>query len=84
MVKNGHMIGSHLLMITLVMQMLLKIQIWAIGFITKQKFLYIYDYGDEWTFSIVVAGINENADQILNPYMQETQGESPEQHDGFD
>ncbi|WP_255485507.1 plasmid pRiA4b ORF-3 family protein [Sporosarcina sp. BP05] len=57
-----------------------KIQIGAIGLSTKQKFLYIYDYGDEWTFAIEVDGINENAKQILNPYVQEVKGEAPEQY----
>ncbi|WP_255550008.1 plasmid pRiA4b ORF-3 family protein [Sporosarcina sp. E16_3] len=57
-----------------------KIQIGAIGLSNKQKFLYIYDYGDEWTFAIEVDGINENAKQILNPYVQEAKGEAPEQY----
>lgn len=60
-----------------------KIQIGAVGFITRQKFLYIYDYGDEWTFLIEVDDINENAEQILNPYVQETRGEAPEQYSDF-
>ena len=60
-----------------------KIQIGTIGFSTKQEFMYVYDYGDEWTFSIEVDGINENAEQILNPYIQETNGEAPEQYGDF-
>jgi len=40
-------------------------------------------YGEEWTFVIEVNRINENAEQILYPYVQETKGEAPEQYSDF-
>ncbi|HJF31087.1 MAG TPA: plasmid pRiA4b ORF-3 family protein, partial [Sporosarcina psychrophila] len=60
-----------------------KVQIGAIGLSSKQKFLYVYDYGEEWTFIVEVDNIKEDSQQLFNPYVKETKGEAPQQYDGF-
>lgn len=46
-----------------------------------QKFLYLFDYGDEWQFTVRVHAINENADpDVQYPRLIESVGEAPEQY----
>ncbi|HRW07969.1 MAG TPA: hypothetical protein P5121_22865 [Caldilineaceae bacterium] len=50
-----------------------------------QKFLYLFDYGDEWRFTVKVHAINKNADPSLTyPRIVESVGEAPVQYAGWD
>ncbi|WP_373665515.1 hypothetical protein [Sporomusa silvacetica] len=42
--------------------------------------MYLYDFGDEWTFSIQVEKILETDVPVLKPSIFETRGEAPEQY----
>jgi hypothetical protein len=46
----------------------------------KQKFLYLFDFGDEWMFSVQVEKILETDTPVLKPIIIETRGEAPEQY----
>lgn len=44
-----------------------------------QQFMYLFDFGDEWTFSVTVQKINEGIDAVESG-IREKKGESPEQY----
>ena len=50
-----------------------------------QKFLYLFDYGDEWRFNVKVDAINQDADPSLEyPRLVEEVGKAPVQYEGWD
>ncbi|CAM3274437.1 plasmid pRiA4b ORF-3 family protein [Filibacter tadaridae] len=57
-----------------------KIQIGFLGLTPTQRFLYINDYIDEWTFTIEVEQIEETVVKRFKPYVKDQKGESPEQY----
>lgn len=57
-----------------------KIQIGSIGMLKTQPLLYLYDYGDEWMFTVVLEEIDEQNTQNFEPYLIEAKGESPQQY----
>ncbi|SHI07219.1 IS1096 element passenger TnpR family protein [Clostridium grantii] len=50
----------------------------------KQKFLYLFDYGDEWWFTVEVFDIEDSNTRLLIPEIIEFKGEPPEQYPDFD
>lgn len=57
-----------------------KVKIGSLNLAIKQKFLYLYDFGDEWTFSVQVEKILETDTTALKPVIIETHGGAPEQY----
>ncbi|MEN6568262.1 MAG: plasmid pRiA4b ORF-3 family protein [Veillonellales bacterium] len=57
-----------------------KIKLGSLNLEVKQKFLYLYDFGDEWTFSVQVEKIVETDAPALKPMILESRGEAPEQY----
>jgi hypothetical protein len=51
---------------------------------SKQQFLYLFDYGDEWRFNVRVHAINPNAPEGDYPRIVESVGEAPEQYPSWD
>jgi len=50
-----------------------------------KKFLYLFDYGDEWRFNIKVDTVNPNADpNRAYPVLVESVGDAPEQYPDWD
>jgi hypothetical protein len=50
-----------------------------------KKFLYLFDYGDEWRFTIKVDSINKTADASLTyPRLVESVGDAPLQYPDWD
>jgi hypothetical protein len=49
----------------------------------KQKFLYLFDYSDEWRFDVEVLDIEEINVRLLNPEILETIGDIPRQYPDF-
>jgi hypothetical protein len=49
----------------------------------KQKFLYLFDYGDEWRFDVEVLSIEEINVRLLNPEIHEIIGKMPQQYPDF-
>ena len=46
-----------------------------------KKFLYLFDYGDEWRFTVKVDAVNPKADPNRNyPILVESVGDAPEQY----
>ncbi|MBE1556791.1 plasmid pRiA4b ORF-3 family protein [Sporosarcina limicola] len=60
-----------------------KVQIGAQGLFPKQNFLYVFDYGDEWTFVVEIDQINENILELVNPYVKAEKGKAPQQYADF-
>ena len=60
-----------------------KIQIGALGLSLEQKFLFVYDYGDEWTFLVEIDVITDANKESVVPYAVESQGDAPQQYDDF-
>lgn len=52
----------------------------SVGLNKEQRFLYLYDYGDEWQFTVIVDDIHEGADEPVNPYIQDVVGSGPDQY----
>lgn len=51
----------------------------------NKKFLYLFDYGDEWKFSVQVVSINKNAEKESDfPCLVESFGEAPLQYPNAD
>lgn len=58
-----------------------KVRIGDLGLSKGQSFTYLYDYGDEWTFTITVEQIEaEMAKADRLPHIQKKVGEAPEQY----
>jgi hypothetical protein len=60
-----------------------KVRIQSLNLEPKQKFLYLFDYGDEWQFEVefIKMGILENTSY---PRIIDSRGESPEQYMDYD
>lgn len=56
----------------------------VLGLALKQKFLYLFDYGDEWWHSIEVVGIDEHVPGKEYPRVIKSQGASPPQYPDMD
>ncbi|KGA98981.1 hypothetical protein AJ85_19025 [Alkalihalobacillus alcalophilus ATCC 27647 = CGMCC 1.3604] len=57
-----------------------QILIGGLGLIPKQRFLYLFDYGHEWKFTVEVEQIQEVDSIPFNPFVQERKGKAPEQY----
>ena len=57
-----------------------KIKIESLDLEVKRKFLYLYDFGDEWRFEVQIEKIVESEIVLLKPVVVEIKGESPEQY----
>jgi hypothetical protein len=55
------------------------VSIQSLNFKPKQKFLYLFDYGDEWQFEVefVIEGASE---EVRYPRIIDLRGESPQQY----
>ncbi|OOM76111.1 plasmid pRiA4b ORF-3-like protein [Clostridium puniceum] len=47
-----------------------------------ERFLYLFDFGDEWEFNVELVEYDAEAPVILNPMIIESKGKSPEQYGG--
>lgn len=47
---------------------------------TGRRFLYLYDFGDEWTFQIEVVGLEEGEPEPFDPFVKESKGDAPQQY----
>ena len=61
-----------------------EVRIYQANLREKQKFLYLFDYGDEWLFQITVTAIRETDTIPLRPQIVKSLGESPEQYPDMD
>lgn len=50
------------------------------GLYEKQKIKYLFDFGDEWVFDILVEKIDQEASMAPKPRITQVQGKSPEQY----
>ncbi|NHC38918.1 plasmid pRiA4b ORF-3 family protein [Bacillus sp. MM2020_1] len=58
-----------------------EVEIGEIGLKPKQQFLYLFDYGDEWTFSVELDHIEEMDSTPIEPYVKAKNGEAPLQYE---
>ncbi|HID86109.1 MAG TPA: plasmid pRiA4b ORF-3 family protein [Anaerolineae bacterium] len=59
------------------------VKIGDLGLRMKQKFLYLYDYGDEHRFEVQLVGINPEAPKGRYPKIVEKHGRPPRQYGGW-
>lgn len=57
-----------------------RARIGDLGLKPKQKFLYLFDYGDCHEFEVEVVGVNPDAPAGRYPRLVESRGEAPEQY----
>lgn len=57
-----------------------EVKIGDIGLEPGQKFLYLFDYGDEWSFVVEVEDIKLNSRESFSPYVKEEKGKAPAQY----
>lgn len=57
-----------------------EVSIGSVGMHIGQRFLYLFDYGDEWLFHVMVENILEGEHGPIEPYITEKKGDSPEQY----
>jgi hypothetical protein len=60
-----------------------KVRIGDLSLRMKQKFLYLFDYGDEHRFEVQLAGINPEAPKGRYPKIVEKHGRPPRQYGGW-
>jgi len=61
-----------------------EVMIVSVGMHVGQQFMYLYDYGDEWTFNVTVMGIEEGETKPIKPYISAEKGKAPEQYYYYD
>ncbi|WP_153009912.1 plasmid pRiA4b ORF-3 family protein [Sporosarcina koreensis] len=57
-----------------------KVHIDRNGFVKGQQFLYVFDYGAEWTFRVTVEEIDEQDTNDFTPQLVDEKGPSPKQY----
>lgn len=57
-----------------------EVMICEAGLREKQTILYLFDYGDEWEFSVTVTAVFAADSPLEHPIMVKTKGKSPEQY----
>lgn len=57
-----------------------EVKIGELQLYKKQKFLYLFDYGDEWRFNVEVFDIEETNVKLLRPEIIEIKGDLPQQY----
>ncbi len=60
-----------------------KVKVGELQLYKKQKFLYLFDYGDEWRFNIEVVDIEDTDTKLLRPIIDESKGQAPQQYGGW-
>ena len=60
-----------------------KVKIGDLGLRMKQRFLYLFDYGDEHRFSVQLVSINPEAPKGRYPRIVESHGKAPRQYSGW-
>jgi len=58
-----------------------EVRIGEMGLNPGDTLLYLYDFGDQWEFSLILEKIDENKKEISTPVLLESYGESPEQYE---
>lgn len=62
-----------------------KVTIDELNLRARKKFMYLFDYGDEWRFSVQVNKINKNApEDVEYPRIVESAGKPPPQYPNWD
>lgn len=61
-----------------------EVKIGELQLYKKQKFLYLFDYGDEWRFNVEVFDIEDSDVKLLRPIIIESKGEAPQQYPDWD
>jgi hypothetical protein len=57
-----------------------QVQIGGVGLEPKQRFLYLFDYGGEWSFTVEVDHVEEIDSVPFRPYKTEEKGAAPVQY----
>lgn len=58
-----------------------EIQVGAVGLSENQRFLYLFDYGDEWLFTVEVSAIDSTVKDVVTPYIESEYGVAPRQYE---
>jgi hypothetical protein len=61
-----------------------EVAIGSAGLVEGKKFLYLFDFGDSWEFSINVVSIKPDEDEPDIPKIIESVGENPSQYGDYD
>jgi hypothetical protein len=61
-----------------------QVKIGGLSLRMKQRFLYLYDYGDEHRFDVQLIAINPDAPKMQYPRIIEKHGKNPPQYGGWD
>lgn len=59
-----------------------EITVEALSLKEKQKFLFLFDFGDEWHFTCEVKKITDTP--VIKPYISDIVGKAPEQYPDYD
>jgi hypothetical protein len=61
-----------------------KVKVGDLRLRMKQRFLYLFDYGDEHRFEVQLVALNPDAPEDRYPKLVESQGEDPSQYESWD
>jgi len=57
-----------------------KVRIGELGIDIGHTFMYLFDYGAEWTFKVVLEDVNEQAATVIQPFIKASVGGNPMQY----
>ncbi|MFZ3578035.1 plasmid pRiA4b ORF-3 family protein [Virgibacillus sp. DJP39] len=57
-----------------------EVTIGSVGLTNGRRFMYLFDFGDEWTFTVTVEKIQESDPEPVAPHITEKHGYGPEQY----
>lgn len=60
-----------------------KVRMESLNLKPKQKFLYLFDYGDEWRFEVEFLK-EETSEKTHYPCIVDSRGEAPEQYSDYE
>ena len=61
-----------------------EVRIGELGLAKGQTILYLFDYGDEWRFSVTLEEIQQNKPHPKKPRIIESKGKNPEQYPNWE
>ena len=61
-----------------------EVLISEVGLRVKQRFLYLFDFGDQWRFDVTLLSIKSSEDVPTRPVIVKSVGEAPEQYPLYD
>ena len=61
-----------------------EVRIGSLGLNSGDSINYVYDFGDDWQFSVILEKVEKDNNVVPKPTILESHGEPPEQYRNYD